>query len=392
VTVGLRVLVVDDNPHVRWRGRVYPVNATFHRFLAAFLDLPDRAVASIVHAVPLRELSDDAPPPRTLPVDPRIRTVGTAPFDGIAGFLRRAVLVTRTNAAALDREVQVADVVWIKVPASNALLVGALALKHRKPRFIWVAGTARDVAAARYRGAARLGAIVVGTVYDAIGRIVAIGGQRVVVGRRLTAGDGVVASLLHPSELRRPDARWPRDPRRLALVWAGRVAPGKGVETLIDAVANLDDTVTLAVLGDGPARGALEERARSRGVETRIRWLGYVADRATYLDRLAEADLFVFPSPAEGFPKVVLDAMAVGVPLVASRAGELRSLAERGLTEAIPPDDPYEIGHAILWLLGHPETVAGRRLAAFDFATAHTTDHEAHLVAELWRKRWPHLP
>src|SRR2546423_8806164 len=95
--MGIRVLVVDDNPHVRWRGRVYPVDATFHRFLSAFLDLPGAPVASIAHAVPLRDLPDGAAEPETQAVDPRLDTVPTAPFDGIAGYLRRLPAMLRTN-------------------------------------------------------------------------------------------------------------------------------------------------------------------------------------------------------------------------------------------------------------------------------------------------------
>src|SRR5258706_5948917 len=82
--MGIRVVVIDDNPHVRWEGRVYPVNATFHRFLAGVLDVPGAPVASIVHCVPLRDASV---PPVTLPLDPRLKVVGTAPFDGIGGYL-----------------------------------------------------------------------------------------------------------------------------------------------------------------------------------------------------------------------------------------------------------------------------------------------------------------
>jgi glycosyltransferase involved in cell wall biosynthesis len=383
--VGLRVLVVDDNPHVNWRGRVYPVNATFHRFLAGFLDLPGAPVASIDHAVPLRELADEAPEPQTLPVDARIRTVATAPFDGIAGFLRRSLGITRANRSVLDRAIRGADLVWIKVPASNALLAALLAIRHRKPRFVWVAGSARHVAAARYHGVARIG-VLIGAAYDVIGRLVALGGQRIVVGRGIAAGDGVAASLLRPSEIRDPEARWPRDPGRLHLAWAGRVAPGKGIETLLDAVANLDESTTLTLLGDGPGRGEFEQRARSSGIDGRVRWLGYVADRRTYLERLAEADVFVFPSPAEGFPKVVLDAMAVGVPVVATKVGELHGLADRDLVELVPPDDALEISRAILSLLGHPQEVAARRRAALEFAAAHTGPSEAGRIVEHWRR------
>ena len=93
-------------------------------------------------------------------------------------------------------------------------------------------------------------------------------------------------------------------------------------------------------MGDGPDRVRLTELAATSGAGDRVRWAGHVADRATYLDRLAEADAFVFPSPAEGFPKVVLDAFAVGLPVLATTAGTLDELAEADLVERIATPDP----------------------------------------------------
>ena len=83
--MGIRLVVVDDNPHVAWDGRVHAVNATFQQFVAGLLDLPGSPVASITSCVPLR---DAEAPPTTLPLDARIEVAGTAPFDGIAGYLR----------------------------------------------------------------------------------------------------------------------------------------------------------------------------------------------------------------------------------------------------------------------------------------------------------------
>ena len=64
--------------------------------------------------------------------------------------------------------------------------------------------------------------------------------------------------------------------------------------------------VRLTILGTGPARDRLSDVASGFGVSDRVTWAGYLADRRTYLAALAVADAFVFPSPAEGFPKVVL--------------------------------------------------------------------------------------
>jgi Glycosyl transferases group 1 len=377
---GIRLLVVDDNPHQGWAGRVHPVNATFHRFLAAVLDLPDSPVRELVHAVPVRSALG---PPHSAAIDARIRVVETAPFDGIAGFLRHARSVTRANRAILGPEIEAADLVWIKLPASNAWLAGRLASRAGTPRFGWVAGSAWRVAAALPRNPiARLGAMGVGAAYDGVGRLAA-GGRCVVVGRDIVGGDGVVASLVSPAEVQDPGGRpWaPHDPVR--LVWAGRVAEGKGLDALLELLRVLPGA-ELVMLGEGPARRGLEARAGRLGVGGRIDWRGFVADRAVYLEAIAAADVFVHPSPAEGFPKVVLDAMAVGTPVAAVPAGGLAELARARLIAPIRRAPAHPATSAVMSLLRDPGATQAMRERASSFAAAHTAPAEAaRLMARL---------
>jgi glycosyltransferase involved in cell wall biosynthesis len=382
--MGIRVVVIDDNPHVRWEGRVYPVNATFHRFLAGVLDVPGAPVASIVHCVPLRDASAA---PATLPLDPRLEVIGTAPFDGIGGYLRRVPSLLRRNAVVLRPVIAAADLVWIKVPASNALLAGWLAWRAGVPRFGYVAGSALAVARGRRLG---LPAQVVGLFYDVAGRL-AGGRQRIVVGRGIVDGGGIVTSLVEPDEIREVgDAPWPAIPWRLRLAWAGRLASGKGLEVLVDALALLvaeeGHRVELVILGDGPARASLEARAAQLGIGDRIHWLGYIADRATYMDALASCDLFVFPSPAEGFPKVILDAMAVGLPVVAAPSGELRDLARAGVIASIASDSDA-LASSLQRLVAQPSRATGIRRTGAAFAAAHTRSAEAGRVVAMWQAR-----
>ena len=390
--MAIRLLVVDDNPHVRWRDGVYPVDATFDGFLSAFLELPERAVASIAHAVPVRDLPDDVPGPPTPAVDRRIKTVPTAPFQGIAGYLRTLPGMLQANRAVLGAAIRDADLVWIKVPASNAALAAVLAHRAGVGRFTWVAGSARAVAGARLSGLRRPAGLLVGAGYDLVGRLAGRGGLRVVVGRGLVDGGGIVASLLEAEEIRRPDGPWPRDPEKVRLAWAGRVAEGKGLETVIEVLADMPASTELSVLGDGPARGVLVGRAARLGLTERVVWHGYVGKRGTYLDTLAATDLFVFPSPAEGFPKVILDAMAAGLPVLASPSGSISELVAARLVEPVPAGDPATLGSAIRSLLHRPDRAIELRSAGAAFAGAHTRALEAAKLVRQWRDALPALP
>ena len=135
-----------------------------------------------------------------------------------------------------------------------------------------------------------------------------------------------------------------RDPREGLLVFIGRLADKKGVDLLVRAIARLDGT-RLEVIGDGPDRAALERQVRQIGVADRVRFLGKLPKRDV-LAALARAQVVVIPSRVgaggdmEGTPVVLCEAMAAGVPVVASDLGGLGECIDDGIDGLlVPPDD-----------------------------------------------------
>jgi L-malate glycosyltransferase len=113
--------------------------------------------------------------------------------------------------------------------------------------------------------------------------------------------------------------------------YVGRLAEEKGVDTLLEAMAMLEGEDTrLLVVGEGPARGALTARASELGLGQRVTWAGYVAhDTVPHVYR--DMDVLVVPSKTvpswkEQFGRVVIEALASGVPVIASDSGELPTL------------------------------------------------------------------
>ncbi|MCZ8133020.1 MAG: glycosyltransferase family 4 protein [Steroidobacteraceae bacterium] len=112
--------------------------------------------------------------------------------------------------------------------------------------------------------------------------------------------------------------------------FVGRLAAGKGVDTLLDAVARLrgdGQCVRTILVGEGPRRAALEARVRELALVDDVEFAGYVKDAQSAMQGF---DVLVLPSHSEGMPMVVLEALAVGVPVVASDVGGCRDALDAG--------------------------------------------------------------
>jgi colanic acid/amylovoran biosynthesis glycosyltransferase len=156
---------------------------------------------------------------------------------------------------------------------------------------------------------------------------------------------------------RRPAVRQP--PVRVLSV--GRLVPVKGHAVLLAALAELlgrDVTVQATIVGDGPLRSALESSAERLGVDSHVTFAGAIGQdriRSYY----AEADIFCLPSFAEGLPVVLMEAMATGVPVVASRIMGVPELVEDGVSGVlVRPGRVDELAAALAGLSAAPDVRA----------------------------------
>lgn len=130
------------------------------------------------------------------------------------------------------------------------------------------------------------------------------------------------------------------------LAFAGRLVPAKGLETGLRALAAVPD-VTLAIAGDGPDRPALERLARELTIDGRVRFLGSVS-RDAVLRLFRAGDASVLPSDWENFPHTVVEALAVGCPVIATTVGGVPEVVvdgENGLL--VPAGDVAALAAAI---------------------------------------------
>jgi len=102
-------------------------------------------------------------------------------------------------------------------------------------------------------------------------------------------------------------------------------------------------------VGEGPLRSALEAQVGREGLEG---WIHFLGRRNDVPDILHAGDVFVFPSRWEGFPVAVMEAMAAGLPVVASDVGGISELVQEGKTGMlVPPKDPIALFESLRKLL-----------------------------------------
>ena len=168
------------------------------------------------------------------------------------------------------------------------------------------------------------------------------------------------------------------------FVTVTRLVEQKGVDVLIKATAQAFETLAgwrLAIVGDGPLRGELQELAKKLGISARIDWFGHVSDPSPHL---AASRFFVLTSRFEGSPNALLEAMACGLPAIVSDAspGPLELIGDEEAGLIVPVEDVDATSLALVRLATDAALQAKLGKAAQD----RTRVHHLPNAMQVWLK------
>ena len=167
--------------------------------------------------------------------------------------------------------------------------------------------------------------------------------------------------------------------------WIGRMSWEKGPDVLLDALSQMSDVSWKATfIGTGSLMEELKVRAREQTIGDRICWAGVLPEAARYLRAF---DVVVLSSRSEGTPIVLLEAMAAGVPVVATRVGGIPDVVTEQEAVLVDPEDPRALSRAMTMVRDAPEQ-AGRRArrARERFDEVASTKEWAQRHLELYRE------
>jgi len=325
-------------------------------------------------------------------LDPALFEVVPLPWYADVPSLFRAPWLMPRIARVLSRVVDDADLVIASGIHPVSVLALRTAQKKGRPAVLWIRGNLladldhrasglRRVAA-RLAARACIAAIPRGTPVVCMGRddfdfLRRMGPVQVAYSSKF----GLAEVLAAP----RPEHEAPGPAR---LLYVGRLAPEKGLEVLFDALRRMRaagaPAPVLTIVGDdffGSTYGAELRRAtEASDLAPAVRFLGHVPYGPRLLEIYDAHDALVLPSFTEGFPQVLLEAMARGAPIVATAVGGVPRLVKDGVNGLlVPPGDPAALAAALARLGAEPALAAA--LAARGLETARRFTSEVQVAA-----------
>jgi len=202
--------------------------------------------------------------------------------------------------------------------------------------------------------------------------------------------NGVDLERFKPRDLYQSKRLFGIDEDSFVIASVGRLSQEKGHRHLFEALAAARPSipkVTCLMAGDGPLRDTLVAQVRALGLEKVCRFLGDVADVESVL---AAADVMVLPSIFEGMPNALLEAMAMGCPVIATAVGGSKELVRPGETGLlVPPRDTASLASALEQFALSFRDHGGMRRRIRDIAAAsYGIDSMVRSLEQLYLDQW----
>ena len=291
------------------------------------------------------------------------------------------------NLLSIWRTVKQADAVHTPIPGDIGTIGMLVALAQRKPLFV------------RHCGSWGIKATMTNRFLNWLLPRIA-GGRKVVMatggGDEPPCPDNANIQWIFSTTLSKSDIKslpvaepWTIN-QPLRLVTVGRLTPGKNIKTILCALPTIIDkyqTTSLEIVGDGELRAGLEGYAKELGIEEKVRFHGNITHEQV-IEILSCSHLFIFPTRGEGFPKVVLEAMACGLPVIASDVSVLPHLIGDKNGQILPETTPGVVSNEVVLLISDPRSLRDMSASARTTAGTYTLEARRDTIGERLQAAW----
>jgi glycosyltransferase involved in cell wall biosynthesis len=337
-------------------GEQYSTDEAFVKFVSSFYPYFEKII--FCDAV--------APEKKTQPyvLDSSKMQMCPLPYFRLYSLWRRPIIFHRIYRLIRDN-IHHWDLIWLHAPHPVSLIFAYLCRKTDKRFFLFIRQNLKVYVGYRNRGFKRILAVSVASVLENVFRRLSQRTLTFTVGKEIfdtyqKNGNPVyetAVSLVSERDVTSTVARQiPKNLKEIKLLSVGRLDPEKGVIYLVQAmeglVASGTRNIILQLVGIGTEEESLRQEVSRRGLDGKVSFLGYVKHDGHLLDLYRESDVFILPSLTEGWPQSLLEAMACGIPVVATRVGGIPQMVadgENGLL--IDPASPEAICDAVTRLV-----------------------------------------
>jgi len=341
-------------------------------------------------------------PPSSIPLNrsweqKRIHWKHTIAYKSVVNYYKLLPYIVANNLPVVVDAVRDCDAVFMRLPAMNGYMTALVARLLGKPLVCYFSGDQRlqIINGGKYRGLwylpARMAAVFHDFLYQRIvkGSIASLFEGDLILKRYASTDNNsyfMFPSLIEEREIwSRQQSSLQEPPRN--LLFAGSLDKAKGIDFLLEALAHLflcGIECRLTICGEGPEGNALKQLTNHLGLADRVSFRGHVKWGKDLDEVYRETDILIHPSLSEGVPKVILEAMAKGVAIVATAVGGVPGVitdADNGIL--VQPKSSRAISDAVIKLV----RVQGLRnqlvQGGYAFIKQHTAEKQAKEVATI---------
>ncbi|MBU1172946.1 MAG: glycosyltransferase family 4 protein [Proteobacteria bacterium] len=319
-------------------------------------------------------------------------------FSGVTEFYCKAPFIYWKNSKKIRQLIHEHDVVVLRLPSMNAFFFCKDIIKSQKPYVNYIVGDQEAIItyAGKYKGFIKPFAKTLALIHNKRTQcLVTNSSASLFLGDDLFKKFGsncsnpyqIFTSLVRKHDIiQKKISKWP--PLTVKLLFAGRLEHEKGVETLLKALSILisqsNYLFTLDICGTGSAEKQIKKCAENLGLSAYVNFQGFVKLHPDLDELFLTSDIFILPSISEGIPKVLLEAMAKGIPIIATSVGgipEIITHKNNGLL--VKPEDETSIAKCILALLDDFELMNTIISNGYNFVKEKTIEHQAEKLSEI---------
>lgn len=384
-----RLLVVGSD--FIWKiGDKYFTLSPFNTFFSAFLQDFDHVSMALPFLGDKTEFKNGI----AMPED--VEIIELPGFNGVVDFIKKSIWILPKLIPILRKEIEKADAVIVMHDDFLGLVALLQARKQKKPHLLFLGGNQVEVVRNKYTGLKKWGAISLACLFEKIDQYWMDHGLTVLVtGREMIDRLSAPGRRIYPyftSLISGEDIIY-RKPQDIFLnsaniLYAGFLTENKGVDILLQAFANFRKKycateAKLHIAGDGYFRPNLEKICQRLGITESVIFYGFIGDKERLKQLFLNSDLFVLPSKSEGIPKVLLEAMAYGVPILTTNVGGIPDIIQNEVNGLmVSPNSIEELEKGIARILVNRQFRQKLIEGGYLFIREHTKEKQAKRIVK----------